>query len=170
MNYFRCPVGLGNDFRLSTAAGRARDQSYGLARVSVRRTAVIDDGNQDAADASVHQRAGPVPPVLVGPAPLARWPPDADTAILSQQQHRSAALVLTQPGLLQQPEPQLVRIFTVEATAAQLPVYRVHGGGDRVEILPVIVAAVRIPWRGKTWRRTRWRQLRGGIMQPSRPR
>lgn len=40
-----------------------------------------------------------------------------------------------------QPEPQLVRIFTVEATAAHLPVHRVHGGGNSMEILPAVVAA-----------------------------
>jgi hypothetical protein len=44
--------------------------------------------------------------------------------------------------VLQQPARQLVRLLAVQATAAQLPVRLVHGGSDRVEILPVVVAAV----------------------------
>src|SRR5258708_3941359 len=47
---------------------------------SIPGTAVVGDGDEDAADPGIHQRAGPVPPVLVGPAPLTRWPPDLDTA------------------------------------------------------------------------------------------
>lgn len=51
---------------------------------SIPGTAVVGDGDENAADPGVHQRAGPVPPVLVRPAPLTRWQPDLDTADLIQ--------------------------------------------------------------------------------------
>ncbi len=102
---------------------------------------IVGDGDQDTADPSVHERAGTVPPVLVSPAPLAERPPDADPAVLGQQQHRRAAFLSAQSGLVQQPRRQPGRFLTIQAPATALPVNRVHDGGDRTEILSVVIAA-----------------------------
>jgi len=62
VNYCRCPVGLGNDFRLSTAASRARDQSNGLALTAgleFRARAGSPDDQPGQQDAGVLHPAAP---------------------------------------------------------------------------------------------------------------